>query len=435
MTSISDTPPTAPRPSRRGDFRLLWAGQTMNLLGDQFAVLALPLLALDVVGAAPAQAALLPFALFMPFLVLGLPSGAIIDRLPRRSTMLACEALQTLAFGAIAVLALLGVLAFPVLMALVALSGCAVVFFQVAYTSYLPELLTGEAELQTGNARLFLSESLSRTLGPIVAGPVIAALGAVIAICVNAASFVTSFGTLLAIRPSPARPAPPPREHGWLIRDIREGMAFVFRHDRLEPVITCGAVYVAFYAMIESSLILYCRNVLSLGPTGIGLVVGVAGAGFPVGNLVCPRLAARLGVSRSLVLSASVAVLGLVLIPIAGSLGSIPGLIVAGVIHGTGEGAFGPTSLTLRQTAAPSALLGRVNAVQRFLIWGAGPLGSLMAVACIRGWGLSVALWVGGLGTTLCLPMLLRRGVLHEIWRPRGELVPTATQAPNSSDS
>lgn len=415
------------RPSRRRDFRLLWAGQSMSLVGDYFAVLALPLLALEVVGASVAQAALLPFALFAPYLVLGLPAGAIVDRLPRRSTMLVCEAVQAATFGAIAVLALLGALTFPLFLVLVAISGCALVFFQVAYTSYLPELLTTEDELQTGNARLFLSESMSRTLGPIMAGPVIAVLGAIAAVCANAVSFAASFATLLGIRRSAPRAEPRRREPGWLVRDIREGMAFVFRHDRLEPVITCGVVYVCFLTMIESSLILYCRSVLALDATSIGLIVGLVGAGFPVGNLLSARLAPRFGVARTLAMSASVAVCGHVLTPIAGALGSVPLLIVAGVIHGLGEGVFGPTALTFRQITTPDALLGRVNAVQRFLVWGAGPLGSLFAMACIRVWGLSTALWIGGFGTMLCLPMLLRRGVLHEI-RPRGERTPAHSE-------
>ncbi len=419
MTPIS---PRLDQPSRYGDFRLLWAGQSLSLFGDQFAILALPLLALEVVGASPAQAALLPFALFAPFIVLGLPAGAIVDRLSRRQTMLACDALQAVAFSVIAVLALAGALAFPVLMALVAISGCAVVFFQVAYTSYVPELLPREDELHVANARLYLSESVSRTVGPMAAGPVIAALGAVAAICANAATFVASLATLVFIRPGAVRPPPKPRERGWLVRDIREGMAFVFGHDRLEPVIACGVIYVGFLTMIESSLILYCRNVLGLSATGIGVVVGAAGAGFPLGNLLSPRLASRFGVCRTLAGSASVAVLGLVLTAVACELGSVVALVVAGVIHGVGEGVFGPTALTLRQTETPDALLGRVNSVQRFLIWGAGPIGSLLAAGCIYLWDLRVALWVGGLGTMLCLPMLLRRGVLQEIRRPRGEL-------------
>jgi MFS family permease len=425
MTSTSSR---VDQPPRRGDFRLLWAGQSLSLFGDQFAILALPLLALEVVGASPAQAALLPFALFAPFIVLGLPSGAIVDRVPRRSMMLACDALQAAAFSVIAVLALLDLLAFPVLMTLVAIAGCAVVFFQVAYTSYLPELLHREEELHVGNSRLYLSESVSRTFGPMAAGPVIAVLGAVAAICVNAATFILSLGTLLGIRARTAPKPPKPRPRGWLVRDIREGMSFVFGHDLLAPVIACGVVYVGFLTMVESSLILFCRNELGLGATGIGIVIGAAGAGFPIGNMLSPRLALRFGVCRILLGSASVAVLGLVLTAVACGLGSVAGLIVAGVIHGIGEGVFGPTALTLRQTVTPEGLLGRVNAVQRFLIWGAGPLGSLAAAGCIHLWGLSTALWVGGLGTILCLPMLLRRGVLQEIRRPRAHVTTTSTR-------
>lgn len=419
---MTPNPPQVDQPSRRSDFRLLWAGQSLSLLGDQFALLALPLLALEVVGASAAQAALLPFALSAPFLVFGLPAGAIVDRLPRRLTMLTCDALQTVAFALIALLALFDALSYPVFMTLVAISGCTIVFSQIAYTSYLPELLTRKDELQLGNSRLFFSESVSRTVGPMVAGPVIAAFGVVAAIWTNAITFVASLVTLFAIRPSAVRPSPKPRERGWLVRDIREGMAFVFRHDRLEPVIMCGVVYVGFLTMIESSLILYCRNVLGLGATGIGVVIGAAGAGFPVGNLLFPKLAARFGVARTLAASASVAVLGLVLTSVAGLFGSIVGLVAAGVIHGVGEGVFGPTALTLRQTEAPPALLGRVNSVQRFLLWGSGPIGSLLAAACIHLWGLRVALLVGGIGTSLCLPLLMRRGILQEIRRSRDKL-------------
>jgi len=403
--------------SQRRDFHHLWAGQSLSLFGDQFAVLALPLLAVEIVGASCAQAALLPFALFVPFLVFGLPAGAIVDRLPRRSTMLVCDTLQAAVFAVIAAFALLNVLTFPLLMELVALAGSAVVFFQVAYTSYLPELMSGADDLQGGNARLFFSESVSRTVGPMAAGPIIAAVGTAAAIVVDSATFAISVVVLLTIRHRSARALAEPRTRGWLRRDIREGLLFVLGHDRLEPVISCGVVYVAFLSMIESSLVLYCKSVLGLSATGIGVVVGAAAAGFPLGNLLSPKLVARIGVGRTLAASAVVSVLGLVLTPIAGAFGSVVGLVAASVVHGVGEGAFGPTSLTLRQTEAPEALLGRVNAVQRFLIWGAIPLGSLMTAACIDFWGLSVALWVGGLGTSLCLPVLMRRGLLNEVLR------------------
>lgn len=401
----------------RSDFYRLWVGQTLNLLGDQFAVLALPLLAVEVAKASVAQAALLPFALYAPFLLFGLPAGAIVDRLPRRSTMLACDALQALVFVVITGLALLGTISFPLLLALVFTAGTAVVFFQVAYTSYLPELMSGEQDLQLGNSRLYFSESVSRTIGPMAAGPVIAALGVVVAIAINAITFLISVASLLSIQHRSNRRAAQPRERGWLIRDIREGLTFVFRHDRIEPAISCGVVYVTFLSMIHASRVLYFKDVLGLSAVSIGLVLGATAAGFPLGNLLSPKLVARLGIARTLAISGMVSVCGLALLPVAGTMGSIAALILVSVIHGAGEGAFGPTSLTLRQTETPAALLGRVNSVHRFLVWGAIALGSLTTFVCIALWGLSSALWVGGLGTTLCMPVLLRRGLLREVRR------------------
>ncbi|KAA2262010.1 MFS transporter [Solihabitans fulvus] len=381
------------------------------MVGDQFMALALPLLAVTVLGASASLAALLPFALYAPFWVLGLPAGAIVDRVPRRTAMLLCDGVQALAFLLIATLAATHALSFPLLLVLVVVAGCATVFFQVAYTSVLPEIFTDQQALHRGNTRLSLSESVSRSVGPILAGPVIALTGAVAAIALDAGSFVLSALTLSAIRRRSAAPAGPPRERGWLRRDIAEGLRFVLRHGQLQPVILCGTVYVLFLSMIEASLVLYCRNVLGLDTFTIGLVVGAAALGFPLGNLVSARLMRRFGPQRALMLGALVSVAGIVAMPVAGSAGSVVGLVVGSVVHGVGEGAFGPTSLTLRQTVTPAALMGRVGSVQRLLVMGAIPAGSLLAAAVIQLVGLPGVLWVGGLGTVLCLPVLVRRDI------------------------
>ncbi|WP_433517317.1 MFS transporter [Nonomuraea sp. CA-143628] len=417
------------------DFGLLWAGQSLSLFGDQFMTLALPLLAVTVLGASPAQAALLPFALFVPFLPLGLPAGAIVDRLPRRTVMLVCDGVQVLAFGAIWVLAVLGGLTFPVLFALILVSGCAVVFFQVAYTSYLPSLY-GEAEaLHRGNTRLALSESAAKALGPMAAGPVITALGLVGAIAANMVSFAASLTSLALIRhretgleaatpgtaPGSATTPGSGREPGWMRRDIAEGLRFALRHPILRPVLACGTAYVLALSMVETSLVLYCRNILGLSPSWIGVVIGAAAAGYPIGNLLSTRLIRRLGSPRTLVLAASVSVLGIVAMPALGSLGGTPGaigLVAGSIVHCVGEGAFSPTSLTMRQVLTPASLLGRVGSVQRFLLWGAIALGSLLAAAATALGGLAAAVWIGALGTVLCLPALLQRGIRAAMTSP-----------------
>jgi MFS family permease len=205
------------------------------------------------------------------------------------------------------------------------------------------------------------------------------------------------------------------REYKWVFRDMREGMAFVWRHPILEPMILCSTSYVLFCTMAETCLVLYCLQVLHLSTASIGIVVGAATAGFPLGNLLSVRCVTRFGGVPVLVMSAALSVLGLILIPIMGYLGSVIGLVLASIVHGAGEGIFSPTATTLRQMETPEFLRGRMNSVQRFCVWGATPIGSFLTAATIHQVGVSGALWVGGLGTIVCLPLLMRRGVAQEV--------------------
>lgn len=406
------------------NFNLLWAGQSLSLLGNQFLVIGLPLFALQVVGATAAQAVLLPFLMFVPFLLIGLPVGALVDRLPKRKTMVLADIVQMVVYSAIAILAMQGAITFIAVTALVFVAGVASVFFQVAYNSLLPEIYSGARELQKGNAKLFFSESIARLLGPMAAGPTIAVFAPPIAILINGASFLVSALTLSAIRKPEIATAPRARTSAptSIVADIKVGLQFVFAHPKLQPVFLCGAVYVLFVTAIEASLVIYCKDVLKLTPTAIGLVIGAAAAGFPVANLISSRMLSALGISRTLVISATTAVSGLFLIAVFGASGSVTGLIAASVLHGLGEGVFGPTSTTLRQTQTPMALLGRVNSVQRFMLWGAIPLGSAMTSLIIKYIGLEWTLWVGGIGASLCLLPLIRRGILADLREPNPPL-------------
>jgi MFS family permease len=404
-------------PTVRWDFAMLWAGQSLSLVGSKFMVIALPLLAVTTLEASAASAALIPFALSGPWLVLGLLAGAVVERLPRRAVMVVGDCVQAGAYVTVAALAAVGFLSFPGMLLLVAVAGGAAVFFQVAYTSFLPTLYFDPAALHTGNARLFVSESVGRAAGPAIAGVLIKLTSVIWVLASVAVTFAASVLTLLSIKNQEVRPAPAPRRRGWIYRDVRDGLRFTLGHAQLEPLILCGAVYVLFLTVVEASLVLYCRQVLGLDAAGIGLVVGAAAAGYPLGNVVSGGLVRRLAPPATLVVGAVISVAGLVAMPVAGQLGSVSGLVAGSVVHAFGEGIFGPTGLTLRQTAPPPEILVRVNAVARFLTWGMVPLGSLLASATIALAGIAAAIWVGALGTVLCLPALLRRGVRAAIRR------------------
>lgn len=404
------------------NFNLLWSGQTLSLFGNQFLVIGLPLLAVQSIGASAAQAALLPFLMYAPFLLFGLPVGAMVDRLPRRKTMIIADIIQLGIYGFIGLATAQGRMTFPLLTVLVFFAGVSTVFFQVAYSSLLPEIYFESKELQKGNAKLSFSESISRTLGPIAAGPIISAFAAPVAILINAISFLASAATLGAIQQDKIQASPLTSDQKKsILMEIKAGWNFVFSHPKLEPVFFCGGVYILFFTVTETSLVLYCKDILLLTPSAIGFVIGAAAAGFPIANLLSLRLVNYFGISRTLVISAATSALGLFLIAIFGASNSITGMVLASVLHGLGDGVFGPTALTLRQTETPLSLLGRVTSVQRFMIWGAIPIGSLLTSLVIKYIGLQWTLWFGGAGTTLCLLPLIRRGILVDLLASKKE--------------
>ncbi len=397
------------------DFYFLWAGQSLNVLGDQILIVALPLFALSIPGVLESEAVLLRFAFFLPFLFLSLIAGALIDRLPLKRVMLVCDSIQASIFLLIVVLAWFKMLSLILLLGLVFISGCVLVFFQIAYSSYLPELFSSHNDIQNGNAKLFFSESSARALGPLLAGSLIALLGIMFTIFMNCLTFVISVLTLFAIRQKSEAPKRLNQSEQRLMSDIREGLLFIFRHNKLEPVITCGSVYVLFLSMVMSCLVIYCDRILNLSPVMIGIVVGSAAIGMSIGNLLAPKVVNRYGNSQTLILGAFISVSGIVGIPISGAFHSPAFLIIAGIVHGIGEGFFSPTALTLRQTETPKQLLGRINSVQRCLLWGMIAVGSLLSSLVIHLWDISSALWLGGVGSILCLIPLLRRGILQDI--------------------
>ncbi|ATA21712.1 putative MFS family arabinose efflux permease [Gibbsiella quercinecans] len=409
------------------NFNLLWAGQTLSLLGSQFVVVGMPLLALQFAEASPSQAVLLPFMMYLPFLIIGLPVGAIVDRINIRRIMMFCDGVQTIIYLTIFFLSIFFKIKIYMLMGLVFLSGCANVFFQISYTSVLPIIFKDKAPLQKGNAKLCFSESMVNIVGPFLAGPLISLFGVTVAVAANSLSFLISLMTLGLIKAIDYKEDKSTFRHTSVsvfravLDDIIVGIRFVFGHEYLEPIFLCGAMYVLFLTTIDTSLVLYCKSVLGLSSYQIGLVVGAAAAGFPLGNILSSPIVNKLSFARTLVLGATISVCGLVFIPISGMYNSVIGIIIACVIHGFGEGVFNPVALTFRQKESPAKMLGRVNSVHRFLIWGAISVGSLINSIVIHFGGLKAALWIGGCGTLLCLIPLVRKGIKKDLLKTHSE--------------
>ncbi|MEK5485149.1 MFS transporter [Lysinibacillus sp. FSL M8-0355] len=395
------------------NFYKLWLGQSISLLGTQFTVVALPLFALEVLETSEANAALLRGIIFLPYLIFGLVAGALIDILHRKKVLLICSICQGVLFLSVFILTVTNIITFPLLVFLMFLNGIFTTFYNIAIPSFLPEIVTDKDNLKKGNAQLALSESLSIVIGPMLAGIVITLVGLTGLFTVDAVTYFICFVCILFI--SRFKPQTEGSLKNVNIKsiyiNIYEGLIYFKSHPVLEPIVSCGAVYGFFKYILNSILVIFLYKVMDLSELEIGFVVGSAALGFLIGNTILVKKSQQINNTKMLVYSATVSVIGLSLIPVMGYLGTVFGIVAASIIHGMGEGVFGPYAATIRQLASPNHMLGRVNAVQRTLNWGAWALGSFASAFLVSIFGLQTTLFIGGFGTTLCLIVLLRRGI------------------------
>src|SRR4051812_16884853 len=290
---VADAPPVpARRPGlwQHADFRRLWIGETVSHFGTAISQLALPLVAILTLHASTFQVGLLTAVEMSAFLVVGLPAGAWVDRMRFRVVLIVNDVVRALALASIPLAAALDGLTIGQLYAVGMVTSVSTVFFDVAYQSYLPELVSRD-ELVDGNAKLQASESVSQVAGPAVGGLVVQALTAPYAVAVDAVSFLWSAGWIGAIRTRAAKR--PPAEGRHLGREIAEGLAFVVRHPILRAIAVCTATWNFFAAIGMAVFYVLLARTLHLSPGVIGAIDAVSAVGGLLGSLVAARFAAR----------------------------------------------------------------------------------------------------------------------------------------------
>ncbi|MGC4856711.1 MFS transporter [Micromonospora sp. DT4] len=410
MTVATRTGPAPIRPVggllRHRDFRLLWAGQTVSSIGSNVTNVALPLVAVAVLDASTFQVAVLTAAAWLPWLLIGLPAGAWVDRLPRRPLMVVCDLFCALAFLSVPVAALLGRRTVAQLLLVALGAGVARVFFETADQVYLPVLLRPE-QLPEGDAKLQATQTVSYVVGPGIAGLIAQLAGAVAALLLDALTFVLSAALLLRIRTTEPRPVGRDRSRS-LRRDMAEGLRFVIRDPYLRVLMLMGAASNIGLTGYQAVLVVFLVRELRLAPGLVGVLVGV----MSIGALLATALARRCGTARAMLIGAALTGPPALLIPLAG-----PGIgliwpALGGVLVGPGVAIGNVVKGAFRQTYTPHHLLGRVTVSMHLLNYGTIPLAAVLAGALAARYGVDTAATV----MTTCLaltPLILLIGPLR----------------------
>jgi MFS family permease len=388
------------------DFLKLWTGQTISEFGSQVSGLAIPAVAVLTLKASPFQVAALGTVEFLPFLLFTLPAGVWVDRWRRRWILIAGDLGRTVLLASIPVAYAFGHLTLAQLYVVGFVVGIHTVFFDVAYQSYLPQLVDRET-LVEGNSKLQMTVSGAAIVGPGLSGGLIALFTAPYAIVVDAVSFLVSGGFTASIRKrEELRPA---AERRQLIVELKEGLRYVTGHRLLLPQALATGTSNFGTNILFAVYFVYAYRYLHLTPAVLGLVGAIGAIGWLVGSWQADRLRRLLGVNGATILGMSMTGPSLLIVPFAPEHNlAIPFLAVSGMIGGFGAVVYNIQQVSLRQAITPERLQGRMNASMRFLVWGTIPVGSLVGGALATGFGVRTALFVGaGFGFLGILPVIL----------------------------
>src|SRR5262245_48151212 len=360
---------------RNGDFVRLWVGQVVSTVGSGVSRLALPLLVLALTGS-PVQAGLIGAAQSVPFIILGLPAGALLDRLNRKRVMIVCDVARFLAFGSVPLALALGRLGTAHLYVVALIQGSALAFFSIAQLAALPRVVPVR-QLARAHSLNTASEGIATLVSPGIGGMLIGlasttAVGAALAYLVDSITYLASALTLGTIR-TPFQierkgPPPPPLGH-----QIREGLTYLWSRLALRLLAVINMLHRMCFAPVQLATVVLAQQAFGADAQTIGLLFTAAGAGGLFAAVTTPWLRARVSAGYSMLGLTAGHALGLTLVALAPR----PAVAAAGLfVGGWMETMTGIVQVSYRLGIIPDELQGRVNSSYRLLSFSAVTLGT-----------------------------------------------------------
>jgi DHA3 family tetracycline resistance protein-like MFS transporter len=393
-------------PLRSRDFRLLWSGACVSLLGDGAFLVALAWQVYALSGAATAMS-LVGIAMTVPTIVFLLVGGVASDRLDRRRIMLAADVVRALAVGLLAALTLTGALELWHVIVLVVAYGTGAAFFAPAFDAIVPELVPAEHLAQANALEQIVRPLAMRLAGPAIGGLLVGAFGAGTAFALDAASFLVSAAALLAMRRGARNPVPAGVS---VIADLRAGWGFVRRHTWLWATFASAAIaYLCFMGPVEVLLPLVVKQDLGGSAADLGIVFAAGG----LGSVACAVVLGGRGLPRRDITFMYVAwTLATLAVAGYGFATAVWQLMLASLAFNALETAGTIVWATAKQRHVPGDMLGRVSSLDWLISIGLLPLsfaltgpvsaaigaqGTLVAAGAVGAVVTFAALWLPGM--------------------------------------
>ncbi|WP_161962489.1 MFS transporter [Nocardioides speluncae] len=366
------------RPENLGrEFNLLWAGQTVSLVGDKITIFVVPTVMIFLLDASALEVGIVAMAQYLGIPLLGPVAGVLVDRWDKRLTMIGCDLVRLVAVLAIPVAYWLDVLSTPLLFVCVALISGASIFFTVGYLVAVPTTVP-EYRLVRGYSRFEGSHTVSEVAGPSVAAGLYHALG-VAALVVDAASYLVSAACLRRMRPWGTRST----QDGAIWSRLLLGFRLNWADPVLRRVVVAAVVLNSGGPIFVTVLPILAYRGLDVSATTFGIAMSAAAVGAVIGALVAPRLGDRFGLGRTFayaLLAHNLVALGILLAP------TLPPALVIGMTigcYGFFMSCINVCSAPIRQSRMTADNQGVMHAAFRTATWGVIPVAALAGGALV----------------------------------------------------
>lgn len=390
-----------------------WFADAVSTVGSSVTGLALQVVAVVTLHATGAEVGILNAARWLPYLLVGLLVGAIVDRYRRKPILVGADFARAVVLGVIPLAAALDVLSLPLLIAVVLVFGTLSLVYDAAHQSFPPALVpTGL--LTSAYARLEQTSAVAQTGGPVFAGAMIKVLGAPIAILIDAVSYLLSGVVLATVRTRTEEVAERTDQPRNLRREMGEGLRWVYRDSPLAPITLTSHVWFVFQGVLTTVYVVFVLNTLGLSPAWLGVTYAFTGVGSLIGATASGWAGRRFGVGPAIIACRWLSPVSFLSVPLASAdaLGIV--LLCAGqLVLGLSLGVDSPIEMGWRQSITPSALLGRMNGTTRSFNRAAIVIGAPAGGLIADHYGTRTALWVGVGGMVLQAVLLHRSSFRH----------------------
>jgi MFS family permease len=416
-------------------YRRVWTGHTVAQSGSAIGEFVLPLLAARTLGASPTQVGLLLASQTIPLLVLGLFVGVLVDRRPRLPLMVAADVSRAALLGLIPLTWWLDLLSFPLLVAIVMLTGLCNVLFDVSSQALVNSILPRHL-LVLGNARILSSYAFAEILGPAVGGALLRFASAPVAFALNAATYALAAVALIGARGHERVTRANPDEAGdvagrgrvrAVLRDVQAGIRFVFATPTLRTLTVGVALWNLGSNAARGMVLLFLVDELGLDPAVAGLFVTLGGIGGLAATVWPQALTRRLGLGRGILAAVLLSVPGLATIAAAGGPGwlVVTMLAVGYLVYELASVLADVNQFVLRNAVTPDRFRGRVASAARVILRSTVPLGFLLGGLIADVVGLRAAVAFGVVGPLAFACLLLRSPIVAMRELPRSPDDPT----------